>query len=274
MRKTAIGLALAGSVGCMDTLRGAEDVAPAVVPAVEQCGNGLDDDQDGRADEGCSCEPGEELACYLGPAGTRGVGACRDGTMECALDAGGEFGVPGACVGTVGPARETCNGEDDDCDGLADNGCPGVTGEACNGRDDDADGRIDEDRACGDAAEGDGDCLPGAIRICDAYCGVHQRCDAGGAWGPCLVDDTCAPAPGCSRHEDCPFGEMCDFGGCVPAGGERGGCTDDSDCFGLTCVRSQGVCVSDCFHHSDCGPGLVCDMGMCGQDHYLPGHCP
>jgi len=40
------------------------------------------------------------------------------------------------------PVPETCNGEDDDCDGEVDEGCPVV--ETCNGIDDDGDGETDE----------------------------------------------------------------------------------------------------------------------------------
>src|SRR4030095_250579 len=82
----------------------------------------------------------------------------------------------------------------------------GGDGERCNGVDDDGDGRDDEGRVCGQADDGDGsgECVPGALRICDAYCGVHQRCDADGSWGACLVDALCAGVVACNEHADCP----------------------------------------------------------------------
>jgi hypothetical protein len=56
--------------------------------------------------------------CYTGAQGTRGHGTCKDGVQTCE-------GV-GACVGEVLPlAHENCfNADDDDCDGVPNNGCP------------------------------------------------------------------------------------------------------------------------------------------------------
>ncbi len=84
----------------------------AVEPSEELC-NALDEDCDGRVDEGTL-----NLCETCGP-------------------------VP----------VEVCNGEDDDCDGPADEGtlnacgaCGEVPAEVCNQEDDDCDGRIDEGR--------------------------------------------------------------------------------------------------------------------------------
>jgi hypothetical protein len=44
-------------------------------------------------------------------------GACRQGAQRCA------GGVWGQCTGAIGPKNETCNGLDDDCDGVVDEGC-------------------------------------------------------------------------------------------------------------------------------------------------------
>jgi hypothetical protein len=66
------------------------------------------------------CAPGQRMACYGGPAGTADVGACRSGERSCAPD--GTWSP--ICVGEQRPAAEACNGLDDDCDGVADDGCP------------------------------------------------------------------------------------------------------------------------------------------------------
>ena len=42
------------------------------------------------------------------------VGECVAGTETCS---GGAWG---ACTGDTGPATETCNGRDDDCNGVTD----------------------------------------------------------------------------------------------------------------------------------------------------------
>jgi hypothetical protein len=153
------------------------DAAPAdaaCVPAAEIC-NGFDDDCDGRIDEEVPSEP-----CGMD------VGACHAGMTAC------RDGLP-VCEGAVDPVPETCNGQDDDCDGTVDDdptdaggacgdGACGIAAcrdgalacepmapqpETCNGRDDDCDGQIDEDvpgvgDACGSAT---GLCRPG-VQAC------------------------------------------------------------------------------------------------------------
>ncbi|MCB9638930.1 MAG: hypothetical protein H6728_09310 [Myxococcales bacterium] len=87
--------------------------------AQETCNNNLDDNCDGQIDEGCGvCTNGQTRACYTGPASTRKVGVCKDGTETCT---GGQWGT---CVGDVKPSPETCgNAADDNCDGQVDEGC-------------------------------------------------------------------------------------------------------------------------------------------------------
>jgi MYXO-CTERM domain-containing protein len=106
----------------------------------EVCGDGLDNDLDGEYDEAgfyadrnagrivttaCPepqhpCTPGE-----LAPCGSD-VGACRSGRMECL---GGAWGPCSAATGYRGPTAEQCNGIDDDCDGLVDEGLAGCAHE-------------------------------------------------------------------------------------------------------------------------------------------------
>jgi hypothetical protein len=125
----------------------------------ETC-NGVDDDCDGSTDEDFACAVGRPAACTT-VCGTTGTGAC---TVACAVPA------PAECT----PPAEICNGIDENCDTVADDGfacaregtgpCTtscGSTGsrscsadcawggcippaEACNGADDDCDGETDE----------------------------------------------------------------------------------------------------------------------------------
>ncbi len=73
------------------------------------------------AGKGCvfAVSAGKQLACYGGPAGTQGKGICVGGKQTC-----DDKGVLGACQGAVVPAAsELCNGLDDTCDGVTDEGC-------------------------------------------------------------------------------------------------------------------------------------------------------
>jgi len=136
----------------------------------EEC-NGKDDDCDGDFDENLTQQ------CYTGK-GTPGKGICKHGSQKC------NAGKWGTCVGQIiAQASESCNGKDDDCDGLVDNNpkgapacdkidgaCAGATASClngswakctpadyrrnntdyqtnelkCDGKDNDCDGQIDE----------------------------------------------------------------------------------------------------------------------------------
>jgi hypothetical protein len=90
--------------------------------AAEVCGNMMDDNCNGMVDEMCGvCTPGMMRTCYTGPAGTAGVGICRNGSQTC--DATRNW--PAACAGEVRPAAaEVCgNMMDDNCNGMVDEGC-------------------------------------------------------------------------------------------------------------------------------------------------------
>jgi len=83
-----------------------------VLPGPEICDGAIDQDCDGVVDQGCACVNGTTQPC--GPS----TGECVPGARAC-VD-----GQWGTCSGGRGPATELCNGLDDDCDGVVDNGCP------------------------------------------------------------------------------------------------------------------------------------------------------
>ncbi len=148
---------------------------------VELCGDGIDNDCDGKTDEKddeCECNVGEEEECY--PPKFQGQNLpkpCKKGKRVCLVT-----GKWGPCKGAVIPKKEVCNGIDDDCNGKVDDNIPSQKctlspssanglgpcqyGETicqngalkciavhqkasddttCDGVDDDCDGQIDED---------------------------------------------------------------------------------------------------------------------------------
>jgi hypothetical protein len=98
-----------------------------VLPAgSEACGTLGDDDCNGQANEGCPCTPGDMMGCYSAPPETQGVGACKGGTWTCNPDGNGF----GPCQGEVVPTSENCaTFEDEDCDGLVNEGCACTPGD-------------------------------------------------------------------------------------------------------------------------------------------------
>jgi hypothetical protein len=118
------------------------------IPPVEVC-NGFDDDCLSGADDGFDCILGRTRRCTTSCAST-GRQACEPG-CTWAVD----------CT----PPPETCNGRDDDCDTVVDNGL---------------------------------ECLPGETRPCVlGGCSGTQTCGTACRWDPCdtgpaPANDTCA----------------------------------------------------------------------------------
>ena len=224
--------------------------APAdCIPPIETCNAG-DDDCDTMTDETYYCIAGGTVTCYDRCGGV-GTGVC---TADCTDPA------PAGCVSPP----ESCNGRDDDCDGLVDEECGP---ECCTDRgDNDADGAVD----CDDA-----DCLD------DPAC---TPCRVGPeiCWDGCDNDLDCRTDD--DDPEDCPCPHACSRCNCRPGSescdnrcdDDRDGAIDceDPDCAGVGrcagCVPtaaaedSFALCMNG--RDDDCdGWTDACDEPVCAR---------
>ncbi|MET0404352.1 MAG: MopE-related protein [Cystobacter sp.] len=171
--ETAEDCALAGEKCVPRTGLSGYCCAPSA-DALEAC-NGLDDDCNGTVDDVAAAN------CYGGPEGTQGKGRCKAGKALCER---GEL----RCEGEVRPTAELCNGADDNCDGVADEGFDlqqdnnncGACGKVCAANQPctagKCTGRVQQ--VCTDGSDDDEDGLKGcADPDCEQKtCGTNRAC--------------------------------------------------------------------------------------------------
>jgi Notch-like protein len=221
--------------------------------------NDFDDNCNGLVDEGVP----DMGPCTTGPGGEP---LCMPGVMRCV---GGTY----VCQGGEPAMTETCNCEDDNCNGQVDEGTLCGGGATCthcqcalpcaSGEFPCPEGRMCVDSFCiADPCFGvtcdplpNGDqtvCDAGTcVRACDQVtCGAGEVCV--GSLGACRPDN-CLTFP-----DRCTATQQCVAGTCV-----------DDPCAGVTCGGNQycqgGQCVGSCTGVS-CGAGERCDRGMCEPD--------
>lgn len=243
------GLCEPGIVACVG---GALQCQGGAGPMSETC-NGFDDDCNGVADDDV---PGEGVPCQ--------VGDCGSGLTECI--AGGMTCVGGAALGT-----EICNGLDDDCDGLIDEG------ELCEG------GQCNDGTCAVPCLGGEFPCPPGQL------CNEQNLCIADPCFGITCPDDPNGGAQVCQAGtcrsicdgRTCPGALVCrpSDGACVPNNCDfLDNCSVNEVCIASTCLVDPcadvtcpasefcraGSCIKSC-EGVVCSQGQTCEDGVCVQ---------
>ncbi|MDH4227890.1 MAG: MopE-related protein [Deltaproteobacteria bacterium] len=183
-----------------------------------------------------SCYNGDFVSCYGADPSTIGVGPCRSGIRTCN---GNSFSA--ACLGEVTPVTETCDGTDEDCNGVVDDapGAPTWYGDADNDTFGNAAkplvkctqpaGYVSNSTDCGDTNEFVNPVRP---EICD---GLDNDCNS-------QIDDSCVTAA-CTGDEQSQVFEC-----------------------GAMCGGSDMMCIADCLNSmgltAECH-GSVTTLGMC-----------
>ena len=72
-----------GSTAAPDGADGADGGTAVTCAYRETCDDGVDNNCNGRADEGCACIPGMTQRCYAGPPAQAGRGVCTYGSQTC-----------------------------------------------------------------------------------------------------------------------------------------------------------------------------------------------
>ncbi|HEY8924988.1 MAG TPA: MopE-related protein [Polyangia bacterium] len=221
-------------------------------PVAPEVCNGIDDDCNGMIDDGLGPDSGVGVDC-----GIQGQG-CQKGVTSCV---GGKI----VCNSTANPTPEVCNGLDDDCNGVVDDGSfPGVgTSCVCDNLDPAkvGVGECRGGRLVCKGAEGlkcDG-CVGPTAEICDGKdndCdGVSDK-DAQCSGGFACREGSCALL--CQAGEfPCPPGYDCKDAFCVP-----NRCRNVVCGAGQRCDTNTGSCVDLCYKVT-CASGQTCSGGLC-----------
>jgi hypothetical protein len=178
------------------------------------------------------------------------VGATRERPPEdaAARDLRGiEAAVDSRAPDQVGLCTaELCNGKDDDCDGLIDDGAPCAAGQACVSA-----VCIVSPRPCSSSADctlAGQSCVAGSCS--PAQCGSSFDCG-----GQLCVGNLCTPKR-CANDLQCGMSQSCVAGLCSPPE-----CTKDSDCTGGLCLG--GSCPRRCATNGECDAAERCQGGFC-----------
>jgi hypothetical protein len=250
--------------------------------------------------EGMSCSDNPNKCTTGRLACSSATPVCVDGPSKCGAD---QVCQDGQCIAQCGngPGQKCCKGDirecftdcgkgSETCDGNGWIGCnaPQPAKETCNGRDDNCKGGVDEGNLCSD----DQVCMGAAG--CKQACGGSGQPCCGGGGGDCngglvcngatcqsRIDDgkKCSPSTAvlcksgfctdgvCCRTSNCPTGAECSRSGeCLlkagqPCGAAKGAACSSGRCSGTCTYNDEVTCTLD----SQCPVGQgPCDLNFAG----------
>ncbi len=278
-----VGQCLSGSQTCTNNAWGA--CLGDVTPVAELC-DALDNDCNGTADDG---NPGGNVACNTGYQGVCAAGttACSNGTLLCNQD--------------VSSSAEVCDGLDNDCDGIVDDGNPGgwqscntgllgvcgagttacsngsilctqdvqASNETCDGLDNDCNGPVDDGNPGGGLV-----CSTGLPGVCAAGTTVCTNgavlCGQNTPSGPEICDGLDNDCDGPADEGDPGGGAACSTGQSGECAAGITACTNGS----LLCSQITQATIESCdgldndcdgaVDDGDPGGGMACATGNQG----------
>ncbi|HEX5661510.1 MAG TPA: putative metal-binding motif-containing protein [Polyangiales bacterium] len=230
---------------------------------MEVCANDIDDDCDGQIDEADAL-------------GREYCGDQLDNDCDNEIDEGSDFDGDGYswCGNTTDPDAALGSV---DCDDRLTSVHPGLP-ETCDGQDNDCDGKVDEANAGEELCESGYVCASRCVPLSCSNegprmeCAADERCDA--ASGQC-VPRTCG-------SETCTDDEVCDAvtSTCRPRQPMQNGspCATNGDCVSGSCIdgnalrfaKAGRVCGEACCDDGDCPEGQRCFASGSGARSCLP----